>query len=70
MTMPQDYLERVVPPTLVTPEQFAQRMRQFAEMDDSEAAHSSADGLLCDVLEALGYDEGIKVYRDMKKWYS
>ena len=33
-------------------------------------AHLDADMLMCNVLESLGYGEGIKVFKAAEKWYS
>lgn len=37
---------------------------------DNEAAHISADNLMCELLIQLGYEEGIQIFKDMPKWYS
>ena len=56
----------------MTPEEFADRMRQIAEdtWNDAEGRHAMADELMCELLEALGYEEGIEIFDDMEKWYS
>lgn len=36
---------------------------------DIEAAHPNADGLLCKLLTELGYEEVVKVYDNVDKWY-
>lgn len=52
----------------ITPQEFAERMAEIAKMKDVESRHTHADGLMEEVLEALGYDEGLKIYDDMTKW--
>ena len=36
---------------------------------DLEAAHSEADGVLYDVLVALGYEDIAEAWDDVPKWY-
>lgn len=37
---------------------------------DTEAAHSNADGALCELLITLGYKDVIDEWRKVKKWYA
>ena len=53
-----------------TPKEFAEKMYQLAGSGDEEADHVKADELMCQLLTSLGYGEGIKIFRDMDKWYS
>ncbi len=53
-----------------TPKEFAEKMYQLAESGDAEADHVKADELMCQLLTSLGYGEGVKIFRDMYKWYS
>ena len=53
-----------------TPEEFAKKMYQLAGSGDEEADHVKADELMCQLLTSLGYGEGVKIFRDMDKWYS
>ena len=53
-----------------TPQEFAKKMSQLAESGDEEADHVKADELMCQLLTSLGYGEGVKIFRDMHKWYS
>ena len=56
----------------ISAEEFKNRMieikKQYAR--DPEKLHPLADDLMCDVLESLGYDEGIAVFNTMDKWYA
>jgi hypothetical protein len=56
----------------MTPEEFAAAMEQvFWDLAyDIEAAHWEADRLLCKMLRELGYDEGVDVFEEVKKFYS
>ena len=37
---------------------------------DEEEDHAEADGILCDMLNALGYKDLINTWDKVKKWYS
>ena len=53
-----------------TPKEFAEKMRQLAENGDPEADHIKSDELMCQLLTSLGYGEGVKIFKEMYKWYS
>jgi hypothetical protein len=55
-----------------TPKDFAREMAAICHPNasDPEMDHVRADELLCEVLEQLGYGEGVAVFRDAKKWYA
>ncbi len=54
-----------------SPKAFADRMRAIPGVGvvDVEQEHKDADFLLCTMLTALGYGEGVKVYDEMQKWH-
>jgi 5'-deoxynucleotidase YfbR-like HD superfamily hydrolase len=54
----------------MTPEEFAEKMKEIEISFDPEKAHSKADDLLCAVLRELGYEDGIKIFEEMEKWYA
>jgi hypothetical protein len=54
----------------MTPKYFAEAMAEIAKNGDTEAAHSQADDLLCLALEDKGFSEGVKIFREMDKWYA
>lgn len=37
---------------------------------DLERAHIVADGLMCNILDSLGYTEGVEFFNNCNKWYS
>jgi hypothetical protein len=37
---------------------------------DAEGAHLEADDLMCQLLEELGYEEGVKIFKNAEKWYA
>jgi len=50
--------------------EFLDRMSEIAKNGDQEAAHADADDLMCELLESLGYGDGVDVFRAMDKWYA
>ena len=56
----------------MSPEEFYKCMVRVAEtnQDDCEAAHVQMDELMAQLLEHLGYSNGIQVFRGFQKWYS
>lgn len=55
---------------LMTPEEFAEKMKALAANNDEEMFHICADGLMCELLASLGYSEGVDVFDKTPKWYS
>ena len=55
---------------IMTPKQFAKRMKEIRDDGDIEKAHWEADMLMCQLLQQLGYGDGVKLFTDMPKWYS
>ena len=63
----------VKPEGLITPEEFALQMKEFASLakkGDEESAHGNADYLMTTTLTALGYKEGCDIFDYMPKWYA
>ena len=55
----------------MTPQEFANKMQEIFENNyDPEGNHCNADDLLCAVLIALGYGEGIGIFKKADKWYA
>jgi hypothetical protein len=61
----------------MTPEEFADKMREEFPVNglgmavyDKEGAHAQADDIMCDLLESLGYAEGVEIFRRAEKWYA
>ena len=53
----------------MTPEEFHDRMIAL-ETGDEESDHARADDLMCQALTELGYQDGVKVFETMGKWYA
>lgn len=54
----------------MTPEEFAEAMKEIAEGNDPECVHSYMDDLMCQLLDDLGYEEGVNIFLDAEKWYA
>lgn len=55
----------------MNPDEFLERMEEiFAPFADAETSHMEADDLMCELLETLGYDEGVEVFREAHKYYA
>ena len=57
----------------MTPDEFAARMRAIYPADgvyDNEVAHDNADNLMCELLTALGYGDGVAIFEAADKWYA
>lgn len=54
-------------------ERFERNMRDivlFCDPDDEEVRHMKMDELMCETLEEFGCHEGVKIFRETKKWYA
>lgn len=46
------------------------RLKELQGPTDTEAAHSLADDVLCDLLTELNFDDVVAEWRKVDKWYS
>lgn len=53
----------------MTPEEFLAKMQECVT-GDIERDHGAADDLMCNLLIQLGYGEGIKIFKEMERWYA
>jgi hypothetical protein len=51
-------------------EEFNIRMKEILKMDDKENRHIAADALMMGALEDLGYNEGVRIFGSIGKWYA
>lgn len=51
-------------------QEYINRLRELQQENDIECGHSAADGILCEVLEKLGYGSIVKEYNKIDKWYA
>lgn len=56
----------------MTPEEFLDRMIQAKTEigNDPEHVHVVMDGIMCNLLESLGYGEGVAVFDHTYKYYA
>ena len=47
-----------------------ERLEELTKSTDPEAAHVEADEILENLLIELGYEDVIKLYRDVPAWYA
>lgn len=51
-------------------EKYKAKLNKIKYEDEIESGHIKADGVLCDLLDELGYDEITEIFDDLDKWYS
>ena len=56
--------------TPMTPEEFEKKMKECFDSRDVEMNHADADDLMCELLENLGYEAGVKIFNSHAKWYA
>ena len=56
----------------MTPEEFKEKMQAIADRGDTdpEINHVDADRLLCEVLESLGFGDGVAIFHGIMRWYA
>lgn len=51
-------------------ENYIRRLKEQQDNPDWEAAHGEADDILIDVLKALGYEDIVREWCKVNKWYA
>lgn len=54
---------------IITPAKFEDEMQRIAQFESKDAACIEADDLICKTLSSLGYDAGIRIFENIRKWY-
>lgn len=54
----------------MTKELALDRLRSLQGNGDTEAQHSDADKVLCELLTALGYADVVEEWQRVPKWYA
>lgn len=54
---------------VMTPNEFKEEMKLIANEGDIGNGHVEMDSLMCDLLIALGYGEGVEIFNSVEKWY-
>lgn len=52
--------------------EFAREMKELEAKygGDKEVLHGAGDDLMCEMLKALGYGEGVEIFEKWDKWYA
>lgn len=53
-----------------TDAEYAAKIKALAAQRDQEVSHILADDLLCALLTELGYEETVKEFQQLAKWYA
>lgn len=51
-------------------EEAINKLKILQEMGDKEIAHCNADDVICELLKSLGYEDVVKAYDVIDKWYA
>ena len=54
----------------MTKEEAIKTLEEAQNNFDTENAHRKADGVLCKLLESLGYEDVVNEWCKVEKWYS
>lgn len=54
----------------MTGKQAIEELKKLQHNDDLEATHGVADDILCKLLIAIGYDDVVKEWEKVPKWYA
>ena len=54
----------------MTREEAIKKLQELQESEDTEWAHGEADEILCDLLNTLGFEDVVKEYYFIMRWYS
>jgi len=55
---------------IMTREEAINKLKILQSLGDKEIAHCNADDVICDLLKALGYEDVVKEYDEIDKWYA
>lgn len=54
----------------MTREEAIAKLKKWQGPSDQEIAHGEADGVLCELLSALGYADVVAEWNKIDKWYA
>lgn len=54
----------------MTRERAIAELKALLDCGDVERAHGEADGVLCELLTALGFSDVVAAWNDVEKWYA
>lgn len=49
---------------------YLNQLQSLQTLRDTEVAHSEADDILCEILTEMGYNDIVKAYETINKWYA
>ena len=49
---------------------YVSKLKQAQTFKDVEIAHATADYVLCDLLDTLGYEDVVLEWKKVRKWYA
>lgn len=49
---------------------FIEQLKKEASNQDHEVAHITADNILCEILNTLGYSDIVEAFNEIFKWYA
>jgi hypothetical protein len=55
---------------MMTRERAIKELKHAQKNRDVEAAHATADFVLCELLKALGYEDVVAEWEEVEKWYA
>ncbi|MDG0556530.1 hypothetical protein [Klebsiella quasipneumoniae] len=55
---------------MMSREEAIAKLKTLHTLRDKEIAHCNADGIICELLESLGYGDVVKEYDKIDKWYA
>ena len=51
-------------------EEIKAKLKELQQDDDVELSHYEADQIICKLLDDLGYNDVVKEYNEISKWYA
>lgn len=55
---------------MITPAEFEDEMKKIYNSGETELGHRAADDLMCQILDENGYSAGVKIFKNLSKWYA
>ena len=49
---------------------YTNKIKELGKYNDTGEFHINADGLMCEILKKLGFDEFVEIFENRDKWYS
>ena len=49
---------------------YTNKIKELDKYNDTEEFHIYADGLMCEILKKLGFDEFVEIFVNRDKWYA